>query len=302
MNKKILITGAQGFTGQHACLIFSELGYHVIPVIRGDFKNSTKDILYCNLTYLADVEKVIQTTKPDFIIHLAGKNHAGESWKHPELYMDSNIKGTINLLEAVRKIKPDTKIAVVGSMLETSLTEEKPNHPYGLSKSIQSTVALAWYYLYQLPALVVRPPNLIGPGNSTGVCSQFGNKIVEAEKVNKQNVTLTLNKLGLKRAFLDVRDAVSIYAGLLENGESGKIYDLVTEDRYSLQEIVNQYKHLSPCLIETDYVYQEEQPNTRLIEGNQFIFGERIEKVKCPQKFKLEQSLRDILDFYRKTS
>ena len=302
MNKKILITGAQGFTGQHAFQIFKQMGYQVYPVIRGDFANSTEDSLYCNLTSLAEVEKVIQTTKPDFIIHLAGKNHAGESWKHPDLYMDSNIKGTINLLEAVRKYKPDTKIAVVGSMLETSLTEEKPNHPYGLSKSIQSTVALAWYYLYQLSILVVRPPNLIGPGNSTGVCSQFGRKIIEAEKNNKQNVILTLNKLGLKRAFLDVRDAVSIYAGLLESGESGKIYDLHTEDRYSLQEIVDQYKHLSPCSIETDYVYQEEQPNTRLIEADQHLLGERIEKIKCPQKFKLEQSLRDILDFYRKTS
>mgnify|MGYP003418214173 CR=1 FL=1 len=302
MNKKILITGAQGFTGRHACLIFKQLGYQVKSVVRGDFTNSTKDILYCNLTYLADVEKVIQTTKPDFIIHLAGKNHAGESWKHPDLYMDGNITGTINLLEAVRKYKPDTKIAVVGSMLETSLTEEKPNHPYGLSKSIQSTVALAWYYLYQLSILVVRPPNLIGPGNSTGVCSQFGRKIVEAEKNNKQNVILTLNKLGLKRAFLDVRDAVSIYAGLLENGEPGKIYDLVTEDRYSLQDIVKQYKTLSHCSIETDYVYQDEQPNARLIEADQRIFGERIEKVKCPQKFKVEQSLSDILDYYRKTS
>ena len=300
MAKKILITGARGFTGQHACQHFFSRGYCVIPSAREKQIEDSSNYVYCDLTNLADVEKMIMETKPDFILHLAGKNHAGESWQIPLVYMDGNVMGTVNILEASRKYNPDTKILVAGSMLETSLTETQPNHPYGLSKSIQSTVALAWYYLYELSVSVVRPPNLIGPGNSTGVCSLFAKKIVESEETIEQTLTLMVNNSGVKRAFLDVRDAVSIYADLLENDQFGKIYELDGLQTYTLLEIVNQLESLSSCTIEKELLVVNEPHKKPTEDKKQLVLGAKTVSVPCIQNYRLEQSLSDILDYYRK--
>ena len=121
------------------------------------------------------VYDAIKAVKPDYILHTAGKNDVKESWEKPAEYVTVNVLATVHLLEAVRKVKNNGKILVIGSALEFD-PSGLPNHPYGLTKTFQSLVAKSWDTLFHLPIMIAKPTNLIGPGPSNGFCSLIAEK------------------------------------------------------------------------------------------------------------------------------
>ncbi len=290
---KLLITGASGFTGQHACNHFVNAGFAVTAVSRKGLGNGQVQTELCDLTNKESVGKLIKKVKPDYLLHLAGQNHVGTSWIDPVSSLEANAMSTLYLIEALRQEKPDCKVVIVGSALQfdpqniSTLT-----HPYSLSKTLQVLIAQSWGVLYNMNIVIAKPSNLIGPGISNGVCSIFAKKIVDMEVNNAERV-LEVNNLQAKRDFVDVRDAVRAYEILLIKGESGDIYDIASGDSYSLGEVITGFKAITTIDFEIETKVKDQE------EGMVEISPEEIVKLGWKPVLSLKASLKDILYFYR---
>ncbi|MHA7740426.1 NAD-dependent epimerase/dehydratase family protein [Priestia aryabhattai] len=295
MNKlpTLLITGANGYTGSHACDYFSKKGFNVVGVTRNSHFNGEVQREICDLTNKNSVIKLIQKIKPDFLLHLAGKNHVGDSWRAPSSFLETNVMSTIYLLEALRQENVVCKILIAGSALQFNPTDLSTlNHPYSLSKTFQSIAAQSWVALYDMDIIIAKPSNLIGPGPSNGVCSIFAKKIVEMENENAEKF-LMVNNLGAQRDFLDVRDVVKAYEVLLRKGNPGEVYDIASGQSHSLREIITTMKTFT-CQnfkVKSESAAQPEEkfqiPPLKMIE------------LGWIPSFSLSVSLKDTLTYYR---
>jgi GDP-4-dehydro-6-deoxy-D-mannose reductase len=245
MDKKtILITGASGFTGYHACEYFTKEGYEVVGLVRRNGYTPSCDIKIrqCNIANNHEVIQVFKETKPAFILHLAGQNHAGESWKDPVSSFYSNTVGTFNLLEAMRLICPKSTAVIIGSALEFNPCESiRPPHPYSITKMMQVKLALYWSQLYNLNIVIAKPSNLIGPGPSNGVCSLFAERIVEMER-QKREPHLVVHDILTTRDFVDVRDVIKAYDLLLQKGKNGEVYEIASGVSRTLEDVIKMYQ------------------------------------------------------------
>ena len=296
--RNILITGGNGFTGIHACQHFLRQGYRVVSTRRlGDPASGER---ICDMTKKAEVDQILKDVQPDYILHLAGKNHAGESWGNPELFMKANVDGTLHLLESARNNCPQARILVIGSALEICPVHDKPTHPYSYSKTMQTFLSMAWHHLYQANLSVVKPPNLIGPGPSTGVCAQFARNIAKGMK--QGSAILEINSSSLPRTYLDVRDAVTAYEDILVRGRAGVVYELDGGKRSTLEKLANIYEEIADCPIIIKKKIMREEKEKNLSSRGKQIFGDVAQKWTINPKYSLKQSLVDTLNYFQLSS
>ena len=293
MKPTVLITGASGFSGRHACEYFSKSGYHVIAVSRKRTEFPVDiQVENCDLTNKKEVEMLIQDTVPQYVLHLAGQNHVVESWLDPITTLEVNVMSTAILIEALRKYNMQARILIVTSSLQFDPINAVPPHPYSLSKTLQSLVAKAWVDLYKMDIMIAKPTNLIGPGFSNGVCSIFARKIIAMEE-NKIENRLEVNNMEATRDFIDVRDVVRAYEMILKSGKLGEIYDISSGNCHSLQQILYAFKNISSV----EFVIHS------LTTGSHDTQTEvkpiKIQRLGWEQTFTLEESLMDIVRFYR---
>lgn len=242
----VLVTGAGGFTGRHACQVLADKGYQVAALIRTPASPKALppvagvDYHVCDMNEPSEVHETVQRVAPRYVLHLAGKNSVPESWTNPIFYMESNIMATVHLLNALREYEGAT-ILVAGSRLKFDLSfPVKPTHPYGLSKSLQEIVSLAWGKLFQQKIIIAEPGNLIGPGPSTGICSLLAEHIAALER-GETREPFSLSSAQVQRDFLDVRDAVHAYELLLRRGIPGEIYPVCSGVERSLGDVCESF-------------------------------------------------------------
>jgi nucleoside-diphosphate-sugar epimerase len=286
MTKTILITGASGFTGMHACHYFSQRGYRVVGISRKRGSSTNWEMSTCDLQDKNDVEHIIKRYMPDFCLHLAGVNSVAQSWDDPLNTIEVNVIGTLNLLEAIRTIIPACKTIITGSALSGR------NHPYAVSKQFQQMLSLDWGSLFNLPVIVAKPCNLIGPGHSNGFVSLLAKQIVKMEEIPRGE-TISVSHLENKREFLDVRDAVAAYEVLLLNGTNNTTYEIGSGQMNSLNDIALIYQSLIKkdlCFLSTNPT-QDDPPD--------IMDTSKIRRLNWQPRFTLEESITHTLSYYR---
>ncbi|MEH7136072.1 NAD-dependent epimerase/dehydratase family protein [Priestia megaterium] len=291
---KLLITGASGFTGQHACEYFSKLDLDIIAITnKRNFCHKKVKTKQCDLLNKKGIKDLIKQIKPDYVLHLAGQNAVGRSWEDPLNSLEVNAMGTAYLIEALRQEVPASKTVIVSSALQFNPTSIPTfNHPYGLSKTIQSIFSQFWAALYNMHIVIARPSNLIGPGFSTGVCSIFAQRIVNMEG-GKEEKFLNVSNLNNRLDFLDVRDAVKAYDCLLKKGKSGDIYDVSSGESHSLGEIINIFRKT------TNIPFQTKLDNQSPIVNHVNLHPVSLIELGWQPKIPLETTIKNIVDFYR---
>lgn len=295
MKPKIMITGAIGFTGKHACDYFKQKGYHVVAVTRNIKGLLSDDLLtyeHCELTDKNSVYNLIHRTKPEYLLHLAGQNHVPHSWKNPISSFEANVMSTAYLIDAIRISTPTCKVIIVGSALQFDPNELSTLlHPYSLSKTIQSLIAQSWERLYGMNLIIAKPTNLIGPGESNGVCSILAKKVVEMEFNNAEKI-LELNNQYIKRDFLDVRDAVVAYETLFNKGISGMVYDISTGNSVFLKEITDTLLRFSNIEFTVKSIDNKQENSGEIVPSLLHTMG-------WQPLIPFEQSIQAILTYFR---
>ncbi|MWV46843.1 NAD-dependent epimerase/dehydratase family protein [Paenibacillus sp. HJL G12] len=293
----ILITGASGFTGGHACHYFAEQGYQVAAMVRRIPPGPVPEgITYykCDLLDKHELENVVQRIAPDAVLHLGGKNSVPESWRSPLLYMETNVLPTVYLLNTLRSF-PSCRIVIAGSMMVFPLTSPfQPSHPYSLSKSLQKAVVLSWEVLFGQTVILAEPSNLIGPGPSTGFCALLARHIAACEQEGK-TVPFKISSKTARRDFLDVRDAVKAYDVLLERGMPGHTVTISSGIQCTLEEITLSMLGIAGSVVPLEW---GDEADASADQGPQPP-DESMAGLGWKPEIPLTTSLRDVLQHFR---
>jgi GDP-4-dehydro-6-deoxy-D-mannose reductase len=262
---QIFITGAGGFVGSH--LISYLLAQPDFALHAGvyDPTGSAPDLDPSVAQYSLDlrsadaVHDVLDTVRPDIIIHLAAMADVGQSFRNPWGTLENNILAQVNVLQALVRLKLNSRVLVVssaeiygavgGEPLDEN-TPFRPNNPYSVSKVAQDMMGLQYYLSHKLPVVCVRPFNHIGPGQRTGfVAADFASQIAAIE-AGQQPPVMKVGNLQAERDFTDVRDVVRAYHLLAEHGQPGEAYNIASGTARSVQYLLDTLLGFSTADIE----------------------------------------------------
>jgi GDP-4-dehydro-6-deoxy-D-mannose reductase len=261
------------------------------------------------LMNLPALKELFSAARPTHIFHLAAQAFVPASWEDPWNTLANNIRGQLNVLLAAIAMGTWPRVLVVGSAEEYGIVapEElpiretnplRPSSPYAVSKVAQDMLGYQYYASHKLPVVRVRPFNHIGPGQSPAfVTSDFAKQIAEAE-VGLREPVLQVGDLTARRDFSDVRDIVRGYYLALSEGEPGEVYNLGAERSYSIREVLDRLMALStiPLRVEADAARLRPIDIPEIV-GDCSRFRART---GWQAQIPLEQSLQDILEYWRK--
>ncbi|WP_103542464.1 GDP-mannose 4,6-dehydratase [Streptomyces sp. SM1] len=222
-----VVTGAAGFIGSWLCALLRSQGENVREI----------DLPHCDIGDTAHLTRVLERAAPERIYHLAAQASVRRSWQHPAHTWRTNAGGTVSLLEAARVACPGTKVLVMssagvfdGAHVDAPLTENyqpAPLSPYAASKLAAESAARHYFAAHALRMVVVRPFNVIGPGQSQEyLIPSLSHRLAAA--VRSDHSRITVGNLEARRDFLDVRDAVRGLWLLMRDGQPGEVYHLCT--------------------------------------------------------------------------
>ncbi|MBI3537999.1 MAG: GDP-mannose 4,6-dehydratase [Chloroflexi bacterium] len=311
---RVLITGMNGFAGSHLADYLLTLPN--IELFGGVFGNCD------NLAHLKDratwqegnltdprvAQTLLDFAQPDSIYHLAGQAFPPISWQDPWATIEINIRSQVNLLNLCAQKKSTARILVIGSIEEygrvdprampvTEATPLRPDSPYGVSKIAQDFLGLQYFQSHHLHIVRVRPSNHIGPRqNEQFVTSNFAKQIAEIEAGAREPI-LSVGNLTARRDFTDVRDMMRAYVLALARGEPGEVYNIGSGHAVPIQDMLNLLLQQSARAIEV------RQDPARLRPSDTPIFYCDASKFRAQTgwqpEISLEQSLKDILDYWR---
>ncbi|MBI5605849.1 MAG: NAD-dependent epimerase/dehydratase family protein [Deltaproteobacteria bacterium] len=237
----ILITGINGFTGRHLLAALEDKGLTSIVGVGQSLFGFGPRYLPVDLRDTPKVEELLKAVQPDYIYHLVGQIR-GENT--PDL-VRVNVVTTVNILEGVSRIYPRSKVLIIGSASEYGphpeidrLREDTPCLPagsYGLSKKLQTDIALHFHRVRGVQVIIARPFNLLGPYLPNGLVARDLTQRIK--NLSPEDQTLPVRGMDSVRDFLDVRDAISAYIRLMEQGDLGKIYNICSGRGRTIKEV-----------------------------------------------------------------
>lgn len=183
-NRRVLITGANGFLAGWIAKDLIERGAELtalvyqknsISVFETEKLNKQSDVIYTDILDLRSMKRIIKDHRIQTVFHLGAQAICQVAIKDPVGTLDANIRGTINILEAVRVTNPNIQVVVASSDKAYGIHTKLPyletyalhgEFPYEVSKSCADLISQMYYATYNLPVCVIRSGNLYGGGDS----------------------------------------------------------------------------------------------------------------------------------------
>lgn len=309
---RALIIGGAGFVGNYLLAHLKEAMGLETAVTRLPHESlaGVPDREYIlDILKMEEIIKVLEDFAPDYIFHLAAQSSVALSWKNPGLTVDVNIKGSVNVLDAVRCMEKKPRILLIGSgeeyghirPQETPIPEGnvlRPGNLYAATKACQNMIGKIYADAYGLDIMMVRAFNHVGPNQAPMfVVSDFCRQVAQIEKGKKEPVIYTGN-LSAKRDFTDVRDVVRAYGLLIQKGERGETYNIGSGHAIAIEEILHRILSMSTSPIEAKVAPEKLRPvDVPIIEAD-------ISKITACTGWRpeilLEQTLRETLEYWRR--
>ena len=302
--KKILIFGAGGFVGRTMLeYLESNAGCQIIKVFHKWNTASQEKCIYADITDQSEINRIIVSVKPDQIVNLTGI-HSMDECLSPNMMIDVNVRGTINILESVKKSQLDCKVLVIGSSEQyapsnCALDEQcllKPRGIYGMTKLWQE-MAAEWYFKeYGIKVICVRPFNHTGIYQSDkAVVASFCKQIAQIERGESEPV-LFVGNLNIERDISDVRDIVRAYKMLLDSDIKYGIYNVCSGKKIKLYELVDKILSFASKKIQIMSDIQRIRTNDIPV-----IYGDNMkirQAVDWTPQIDFDSTLREISDYH----
>ena len=251
--KNCIVTGGAGFIGSNLCYKLVELGHKVTIIdnlstgIKTNLKKIEKKINFkkLDISKIQDLDEV-SFNNIDWVFHLAGIADIVPSIQKPDKYFQSNVLGTLNVLEKSKTAKVKKFIYAASAScygipdnFPTKETEKiKPEYPYALTKNIGEQLVMHWAEIYNMPNISLRFFNAYGPNSRTtgAYGAMFG--VFLAQKLNKQPLTI-VGDGNQTRDFIHVYDLVEAIIKIADHKKINEIYNLASGHETSVNYIAN---------------------------------------------------------------
>ncbi|HEA8164845.1 TPA: 4,6-dehydratase LegB [Campylobacter coli] len=308
---KILVTGADGFIGSHLCESLVQKGYKVRALSQYNSFNFWGHLE--KSPYLKDMEVVSGDLRDSFfcekitqgmdaIFHLGALIAIPYSYEAPQSYVDTNVKGTLNMLEAAKKneishfIHTSTS-EVYGTARYVPIDENhplQPQSPYSASKIAADMMALSYYNAFNLNVNIARPFNTYGPRQSArAIIPTIITQILSGAK------ELKLGDLSPTRDLNFVLDTCEGFISLLKLNHFGEVYNIGSGTEYSMQEVLDLIQKI---LNQNIKIIQDEK---RLRPKNSEVFRLKCDSSKLQSathwqsKISLEEGLKLSIEYFK---
>ena len=278
---KILVTGADGFIGSHLTEELVRRGYNVRAFVlynsfssRGWLDYSERDIIRNTEIVAGDVRDphgVKQAMKGcSVVFHLAALIGIPYSYHSPDTYIDTNVKGTLNIVQAARelghlRVIHTSTSEVYGTARFVPITEEHPlqaQSPYSASKIGADQIAMSFYNAFNTPVSIVRPFNTYGPRQSARAV--IPTVITQIASGNRR---IKLGALHPTRDFNYVKDTVKGFIAIAESDNTvGEIINIGSNYEISIGDTVKLIAELMEVKIVVDADSQRIRPEKSEVE------------------------------------
>lgn len=313
-NKKVFITGADGFIGSHLTEELVKMGAKVKVLVQYNSQKNIGNLEYIDKELLSQIEIVFgDVLDPDLlkkfiegqdcVFHLAALIAIPYSYLAPEAYVHTNILGTLHVLQAcriagVKKILHTSTSEVYGTALYIPIDEKHPlqaQSPYSATKIGADKIAESFHKSFNLPIAVVRPFNTFGPRQSDRAIIPTIISQIAAQKKE-----LNLGALNPMRDFLYVKDTVSGYIKIAEADTCiGEVLNLGTGRGISIGDLINLIMKLMNK--EVKVISKDERVRPQNSEVKQLIcdYGKVKALALWEPKYSLEEGLLETIEFIK---
>lgn len=314
-NKKILITGFEGFLGSNLTKALLTTKAKIIGL---DVKIFRKETILCSQDYKKIVVHkgsvtncgligdILRKYSIDIIFHLAAEAIVGRSRENPSRAFETNIAGTWEVLEAARRegniqaIVAASSDKAYGSHKKLPYREDAPlmaNHPYDVSKSCADLITNTYFHTYGLPTAITRCGNIYGPGDFN-----FSRLIPDAMKSIVLDRTLKIRSDGtFVRDYVYVNDIVDGYIRIAEligkNNLSGEAFNLSNEKPITVIRLLKEINKFNFGGKKLNY----EIMNTAKYEiKEQYLSSAKAKRVlSWKPRYTLEEGLKKTIKWYK---
>jgi len=312
--KKVLVTGADGFIGSHLVEALLDRGCDVRAFVFYNSFNSwgwldtlTPAVQQQLDIFAGDVRDpngVRDATKGcQAVFHLAALIAIPFSYHSPDSYIDTNIKGTLNVLQAARasgveRVLVTSTSEVYGSAQYVPIDERHPfqgQSPYSATKIGADRLAESFYRSFDTPVTIVRPFNTYGPRQSArAVIPTIITQLLSG------HTELRLGSVSPTRDFNYVKDTVQGFVALAEaDGVVGEEVNIASGKEYSIVEIakalISQLNPAAQMIVENERVRPEKSEVVRLIGDNRKITG----LTSWRPRYDIEAGLRETVEWFK---
>lgn len=305
--KKILVTGSEGFIGSHLTERLVELGADVRAFVLYNSSNnwgwidtfqpeqkSQIEVFTGDIRDPNGVRKAMQGI--DIVFHLAALIAIPFSYHSPDSYVDTNIKGTLNVLQAARdlgtsRILVTSTSEVYGTAQYVPIDEKHPlqgQSPYSATKIGADKIAESFYRSFNMPVTIVRPFNTYGPRQSARavIPTIITQLLAGKEEINLGSLTPT-------RDFNYVLDTVQGFIEIAKSENAiGSEINIATQQEISIgeltQELINRINSKAKIVCDEQRMRPEKSEVDRLLGSN--------EKIRNLTKWEPKYTLKDGLD------
>lgn len=312
-NKKVLVTGYEGFLGSNLTKSLLNFGAKVIGLDiithrkntileKTDFKRVK--VIKGSVENYKLINKILSVNKIEIIFHLAAQAIVGKCLKNPLKTFSTNIKGSWNILEASRGNDRIKAIVIASSDKAYGIQNDLPYkedypligcHPYDVSKSCADLLATSYFHTYNLPVCITRCGNIFGPGDYS-----FSRIIPDTIKSALQNKTLAIRSDGkFTRDYIYVKDIINGYLKLVRKMYQlrlfGEAFNFSNERPISVLELVR-----------TIYKLIDKKPNYKILTQakyeikHQYLSAKKAKKILgWKPRYNLEDGLREVIKWHK---
>lgn len=307
--KKILITGVNGFVGIHLAKMLLSEGAIVegtaregstLAYLRAAGMENTFPLHAVDVTDALLVDKVVRAGSYDVIFHLASQSDTWKSISSPYETMQTNVLGTLNVLESVRKLSRKPRMVLAGTVraFYNSQNEDAVEgmHPYDASKTSMESIALSYFNAYDIPGAVAKNTNIYGENdlNFSRLIPLLMKQVLVEKKIKLKGDG------SARRDFMHVSDAVNALVTLAEHLDSstvrGRMFTFATGKAISIREVCAVIKRLAGETISEEFDEHE-----TLVERNQpeLSVGRTSNVLGWKSRISFEKGVEQTISWYR---
>lgn len=312
-NKKVLVTGADGFIGSHLVEGLLREGCKVKAFVYYNSFNSwgwldtfPKDILRKIEIFTGDIRDPNGVRKSmegiDIVFHLAALIAIPFSYHSPDSYVDTNVKGTLNILQAAKdkkcqKILVTSTSEVYGTAQYVPIDEKHPfqgQSPYSATKIAADRLAESFYRGFDLPVCIVRPFNTFGPRQSARAIIPT----IISQLLSGQN-EIKLGSLHPRRDFLFVKDTINGFIEIAKSDKTiGEEINIATQSEISIRGLAKKLTSIinpkAKIMADAVRVRPDKSEVERLMGSNKKI----KQLTKWRQKYSLADGLKETVEWF----